>query len=75
MPTGYATYQWKRNGLDINGAISNSYEVLQGGVYTVLINGGSCIDGNCCPFIIEEDCDCEDANEVVCVPIVINKKK
>jgi hypothetical protein len=54
---------------------TNSFDVNQEGVYTVLINSESCVDGYSCPFIIEEDCDCEDANEVICAPFIINKKK
>ena len=72
VPTGYSTYQWRKNGVDIIGAVSNSYNATEGGVYTVLINGSACLDGNCCPFILVEDCNC-DAKSIVCVPVFIRK--
>jgi hypothetical protein len=35
-------YQWKRNGLNISGATSNSYTITQGGVYNVQVTQGGC---------------------------------
>ncbi|WP_341228078.1 DUF11 domain-containing protein, partial [uncultured Arcticibacterium sp.] len=74
VPSGYTTYQWQRNGEDIVGADSSSYDAQEAGVYTVLINGETCFDGNCCPFIIEEDCDCEIISNA-CVPLIFKKTK
>ncbi len=38
------SYQWQKNGIDISGAISNSYTVTQGGTYSLKIQtlGGVC---------------------------------
>jgi large repetitive protein len=74
VPTGYAAYQWKKDGLDIPGAVFSTYNAIEGGVYTVLINGQACLDGNCCPFIIQEDCNCEIVTSN-CVPFIIKRTK
>ncbi len=36
------TYQWKKDGVNINGAINRSYDATQGGVYNVMYSQGNC---------------------------------
>ncbi len=40
--TGGASYQWKRDGVDIPGATSANYSATIGGSYTVMIFSGGC---------------------------------
>ncbi|TAF33944.1 MAG: T9SS C-terminal target domain-containing protein [Cytophagales bacterium] len=37
------SYQWKRNGLDIAGATSSTYETSMPGTYTVVVNNSVCL--------------------------------
>ncbi len=37
VQTGYATYQWKRDGVNISGATSNTYTANQAGKYSTLV--------------------------------------
>ncbi|MBK6836884.1 MAG: CotH kinase family protein [Bacteroidetes bacterium] len=41
VSSGY-TFQWKNNGVDINGANQSTYAASQAGSYTVSITGGGC---------------------------------
>jgi hypothetical protein len=38
----YATYQWRRNGVNIAGATQQTYVVTSSGVYTVVVGNGYC---------------------------------
>lgn len=49
------TYQWYRNGQPIAGATTNSYTATQAGSYSVVVNSnGGCVNGSCCPVVIQE---------------------
>lgn len=52
--TVLASYQWKKNGVNIPGATSATLTVNEAGSYS--LDGtlaGSCPTGNCCPIIVE----------------------
>ncbi|MEZ0483144.1 SdrD B-like domain-containing protein [Fibrella aquatica] len=54
VPTGYAPYQWSKNGQSIAGATSNVLSATALGEYSVVGSTmGSCPSSSCCPFIIE----------------------
>ncbi|MCP9766263.1 SdrD B-like domain-containing protein [Lacihabitans soyangensis] len=71
-PAGFGTYQWQLNGVDIVGATSSTYTATRGGNYTVIVNGNTCSTGNCCPIIVQENCDCKAE---ICLPFTITKTK
>lgn len=53
-PTTLTSYQWKKDGVNIPGATTNTYTVTVAGSYT--LDGtltGNCPTGNCCPIIVE----------------------
>jgi large repetitive protein len=70
--TGHTSYQWYRNGILIDGAISSSYTATVGGTYSVVIDGGGCSNGSCCPIYIQDFCECPSN---ICVPIRIRKTR
>ncbi|HLO42937.1 MAG TPA: Ig-like domain-containing protein, partial [Leadbetterella sp.] len=70
--TGYSTYQWYLNGALIVGANSASYTATTAGSYTVLVDGGTCPNGSCCPIVVQENCPCPVQ---ICVPISITKTR
>jgi gliding motility-associated-like protein len=47
------SYQWQLNGTAIDGAINQSYDVTQGGSYTVIVNDGVCTS-NSVAFVVTE---------------------
>lgn len=53
-PTTLTSYQWKKDGVNIPGATTNTLKVTEAGSYT--LDGtltGNCPTGNCCPIIVE----------------------
>jgi len=53
-PTTLTSYQWKKDGVNIPGATTNTLTVTEAGSYT--LDGtltGNCPTGNCCPIIVE----------------------
>ena len=38
-----ATYQWKKDGVDIPGATSQTFSATTGGIYTVFVENGGCV--------------------------------
>ena len=47
------SYQWQLNGTNIAGATNQSYDVTQGGSYTVIVNDGACTSTSAA-FVITE---------------------
>jgi hypothetical protein len=70
-PLGYASYQWLKDGIRIEGATGSSVEVNAKGSYTVETADGQCPTGQCCPIVIEEQCICP----TYCIPVVITRIK
>jgi uncharacterized repeat protein (TIGR01451 family) len=71
-PSGHVSYQWQNNGIDIVGATASTYTATVAGNYTVVVDGNICSSGNCCPIIVEEQCDCKAE---VCLPFTITKTR
>ncbi|WP_428665540.1 SdrD B-like domain-containing protein [Runella sp.] len=71
-PAGYATYQWFKNGVKLDGATSQTLSVDAAGNYTVEIAQGQCPTNTCCPLVIIEDCQCPKG---ICIPVVLQKIK
>ncbi|HLO46470.1 MAG TPA: SdrD B-like domain-containing protein [Leadbetterella sp.] len=71
-PAGHTTYQWQNNGVDIVGATDPTYTATIGGNYTVVVDGNTCSSGNCCPIIVQDQCDCKP---VICTPFTITKTR
>ncbi|MCP9768298.1 hypothetical protein EGI22_10270, partial [Lacihabitans sp. LS3-19] len=71
-PSGYGTYQWQLNGVNINGANSQTYTATLPGNYSIITDGNTCQSGNCCPIIIEDSCPCPPQ---ICLPFKITKSK
>ncbi|MCP9763695.1 DUF11 domain-containing protein [Lacihabitans soyangensis] len=69
---GYTSYQWYRNGALISGANSATYTAATSGLYTVIVNGGACPNGSCCPIIVQENCPCPPR---ICLPISVRKTR
>ena len=69
---GYTSYQWYRNGALISGATTATYTANTAGSYTVIVNGGTCPNGSCCPIIVQENCPCPVE---ICLPISIRKTR
>ncbi len=70
-PTGLASYQWQRNGVDIPSATGDTFLAIQDGIYTVVLSDPSaCNSFDCCPIVITAFCDC---NTAVCMPFSIVK--
>jgi uncharacterized repeat protein (TIGR01451 family) len=70
--TGFSTYQWQLNGVNIQGATSATFTATAPGNYTVITDGNTCQSGNCCPIIVEDSCPCPP---VICVPFKVTKSK
>ncbi len=54
--SGFVSYQWKRNGVDIAGATNPTYTITQVGEYTYSVLGGasgSCSGVMCCPIKVK----------------------
>jgi uncharacterized repeat protein (TIGR01451 family) len=71
-PTGYSTYQWQLNGSDLVGGTGPTYSANLPGNYTVILNGVTCSNGNCCPIVVQDICECKTE---VCIPLKITKTK
>jgi len=51
----FASYQWYKDGVAIPGETLDSLELTESGSYEVLVDGGLCPYGNCCPFVVTEE--------------------
>jgi SdrD B-like domain/Domain of unknown function DUF11 len=71
-PSGFTSYQWCLNGVNIQGATQQTYEVAKAGEYTVKVNGNNCPTKSCCPMKVIEECICPPD---ICVPYIIKKTK
>lgn len=71
-PTGYNSYQWFKDGLRIDDAVSASLEVTTPGEYTVEIAEKECPTETCCPIVVIEECFCPTAH---CFPFTVKKIK
>jgi uncharacterized repeat protein (TIGR01451 family) len=63
-PEGYTTYQWQKNGVNIEGATSNTYTVDAIGTYQVLIDNRYNIDTGCCSMVVEDYCETQVAYNI-----------
>ena len=70
-PTGYTSYQWQKDGVNIQGANSAIILVGTAGSYQVIVDNNGCSSNGCCPIIVEDNCYCPQ----ICVPITIKKKR
>ncbi|MFN8346064.1 MAG: SdrD B-like domain-containing protein [Spirosomataceae bacterium] len=71
-PAGYASYQWFKNGVKIDGATAQTLEVGDIGEYSVQVSDGVCPTANCCPVIVEYECICPPD---ICIPFTTKKIK
>ncbi|MBO0947869.1 ice-binding family protein [Fibrella forsythiae] len=57
VPAGSASYRWFKDGVLIQGQITNELTVSAPGSYSLGIDnvGGQCPNFSCCPFIVEAD--------------------
>ncbi len=56
-PAGYTAYIWYKNGT-VQPVTTQSFTAVGAGEYSVEVSNGqsgSCLDGSCCPVVIEED--------------------
>lgn len=56
-PGGYSAYIWYKNGT-VQPVTTQSFTAVGAGEYSVEVSdgqSGSCLDGSCCPVVIEED--------------------
>ena len=68
--TGYITYQWLKDGVNIQGATSETYLATEAGSYSYLLDGIGCSNGACCSIVIQNECECAPQ---VCIPIKFTK--
>ncbi len=56
-PAGYSAYIWYKNGT-VQPVTTQSFTAVGAGEYSVEVSNGqsgSCLDGSCCPVVIQED--------------------
>ncbi len=54
-PAGYTTYQWTKDGVDISGATSQTYNITEAGAFNYRVDGGAvgvCSSGSCCDIVV-----------------------
>ena len=73
-PAGYTTYIWYKNGA-VQPVTTQSFTAVGAGEYSVEVSNGqssSCLDGSCCPVVIEEEDALASASLVIGSPTCIN---
>ena len=50
--SGHISYKWLKDGVNIQGATSETYLAMQAGTYTYLLDGIGCSIGACCAIVV-----------------------
>jgi uncharacterized repeat protein (TIGR01451 family) len=53
VPSSYFNIQWKKNGVNIAGATSNTYTITEAGAYSFSSNT-NCPKGGCCDIVVQQ---------------------
>ena len=73
-PAGYTTYIWYKNGT-VQPVTTQSFTAVGAGEYSVEVSNGqsgSCLNGSCCPVVIEEEDALASVSLVIGSPTCVN---